>query len=187
MAKMIKCIVLSALLLSGCATQGRAIYSTVTFVNQRPDVDIWFVSGVTNAGRSLVNPGILTYSPERLRGPSADGIGSADWVDLKWQELDKNRPTQTAAWDKFDRAARAAYFEHERALPIKSARVPIQAVVPSHVIEELKSSPRRKDYPTLPLKSIRYFLMWTKEGGKLHWQVRAGCCDVLYQGEAPEK
>jgi hypothetical protein len=158
----------------------------VTFVNHRTDTDIWFVSGVTDDGKTLVNPGVLRYSPERLRGPSADGIGSGDglpgWVDLKWKELDRDRVTQTAAWDKLDQAARDAYFEHERAVPIKSARVPIRAVVPRHVIEELKNSPPSKNYPTLPLKSIRYFLIWTKEGAKLYWEGRSGCCEVLYQG-----
>lgn len=191
-ASLSRIIGLSVLLLAlfpGCATARPAVSSTVTFINHRQDVDILFVEGRTDQGATLVNPGTLRYSPERFIGPGAGGLSSgrglAEWVELRWQELDPKRLAKTDAWLKLDQAARAAYFAEQRALPIRSVRVPVRSQIPHHVIEEVMNSPARVDIPSLPLKSFWFFLTWTSDGVKLGWRVKQGCCTVLYEGGDP--
>jgi hypothetical protein len=171
---------------SGCAMARPTVSSSVVFVNQQRGADVWVKEVHTSTGARLVSPGILTFSPRPLVGPTVDGMSFtnelAEWVELKWQVLDPARAAQTSEWDTLDRAARAAYVDAQRALPVKSERVPVRSLVPSHVIEEVLNSPARTDVPSLRLKSMWFYLIWTDAGVKLHWEVRQGCCTVLHEG-----
>ena len=87
-----------------------------------------------------------------------DGRELPEWVEFEWSEPPyPEDPKQT--------------LEEYRALPRKTARVPVRSRVPQDVVEEVLEAKRRRKPHQLPEKMLDVYFIWTEAGVKFRWGV----------------
>jgi hypothetical protein len=175
-------------LLSGCAVQAkpRGIALSITYVNYQSGADVDVKESYTDHGSTFPNPGILRPSSNPRLGATMGGPGREpglpEWVEFKWKAYDMAKRLPSEVWVTLDAAAKDARMQERAALPVKSARVAVRSLVPAEVIEELEQSPLDPEHPYLRLKSLELYFVWTRDGLKVRWEARQGCCTVLHEG-----
>jgi len=181
-------VVALAVLLIGCAGEQKASEFGVTYTlsNYKTRLRVWIEDAYTNRKEKLSLGGVLVSKSNPYHGATSAGLGTRDklpeWLEIRWRDGGAEWDMSNAEYATLDGAAREARGKAFEALPIKSAKIAIRNRIPSDVLEELKSSPLDPSRSNLPLKSLSFYFIWTKDGVKLRWRVYEKCCKILYEG-----
>lgn len=176
MLKIVKALMLSLLLLCGCAHSGGqgGPGMIVTFASLKKGVSIYIKSARLPSGAAFAHAGSFGPNKEwrnggKTMGAAPDGRELPEWVEFEWQEpaypeLKRSEFLNREAYSK-------AVEEKFRALPLMKERVPVRGRVPTEAIEEVLQSKRDAPRGKLPEKSLWVYFVWTDDGIKLRWEV----------------
>lgn len=177
-----------AVSLASCAGEQKATEFSVAYTlsNYETGVRVSLVDTYTDLNERLRLGGALVSQSTPYHGVTSAGLGTRDklpkWLEIRWRERGPEWDISNAEYAALDKEAREARGRAFEALPIKSARIAVRDRIPADLIEDLKHSPLDPDRSNLPLKSLRLYFIWTKEGVKLRWRVYEKCCKVLNEG-----
>lgn len=185
--QVIRRILAGCLLCAGFAHARQAhIENSITFVNYQRKMNVESIDAYSEQGFHLAGPKFLSPSSDSFTGATISsaepGSGLPQWFEFTWREWEVAKDIPDDVWDKLDRAAQDAYVEEKRARPLKRQRVAVRSILPDAVVAELEQSRMDPERPSLRLKSLRLFFIWTQDGLKVRWKMRQGCCTVLREG-----
>lgn len=161
---------------------------TVTFSGAIKGKSIDLLNAITSNKQPFPNPGVFgpTLNPMvggKTMGAAPDGRDLPEWVEFTWKEwpypdAGPPMPTEAAALHAWNEEVKAM----SRALPIKTARVPVKSRVPQDVVDEVLTSNRRAAPGTLPDEMLWVYFIWYETGIKFRWSLEQGCCNVRKSG-----